>query len=255
MSDQRVAEQLRLFTRVARGRKDAIRLDAASQSDLAHIRERELIERFRQLPEHDQDVVFQYVYRLLGRPEALPPWASGELKRTWAAITRLTPVQFEDFAGLLLCAQGYRYDPTHRQHREDGISLLLTKGRARYAVICKLRTVKDVGLATMDKLESLLRATHLKRGIIITNAGFTDEAKQRHNELAERKGVEVLLIDSRRIHAWLHDPKFTHARDFLNSPRSEMWQAVLAGYGKKRRRTSRPRRNRPRADKPKSGGR
>ncbi|MFQ6131619.1 MAG: restriction endonuclease [Armatimonadota bacterium] len=232
------SEQLRLFARVARVRKGRVRLDAVGEQGLAQIRERELIERFRELPEHDQDVVFQYVYRLLGRPRALPPWASGEMKRTWAAVTRLTPVQFEDFAGLLLCAQGYRYHPAHREHRDNGISLLLKRRRARYAVMCKLRTVKNVGLAGVDKLESLLRAAHLRRGVIITNAGFTDEARDRHNELAARsRGVDIALIDSRRIHAWLHNPKFAHARDFLSSPRSEMWQAVLAGYGKKRRRS------------------
>jgi hypothetical protein len=211
------------------------------------VREQELLSRFRELPEHDQDRAFAYIYRLLGRPEAMPPWASGELKRTWAAITRLTPVQFEDFVGLLLCADGYRFAPQHREARHHGLDLLLRRGRERYGVLCKLRTVKDVGLSDVNRLASLARAQGLRRGIIVTNAGFTGEARQRVIALASppadpsrvgrrrRGGLHIELVDSRRIHVWLHDPKYGHAREFLSSPRSPMWQAVLAGYGKRRR--------------------
>lgn len=200
-------------------------------------REAELIERFRELAEEDQDAVFRYVYRLLGRPKALPPWASAGLKRTWAVLTRLTPAQFVDFCGLLLCAQGYKYHTDHRQAADDGISLLMTKRRARYVVLCKPRTVKNVGVAGVRRLTELMQRWNVSRGMIVTNAGFTEEARARREELlSQRRNWQISLVDSRRIHGWLQRPDFAQARQFLGSPRSEVWPRVLKGYGKRLRR-------------------
>jgi hypothetical protein len=232
--------QLALFSRLGRGHAPQAAVERLTDSAMRLAREAELLERFRELADEDQDALFRYMYRLLGRPKAVPPWASTGLKRTWAVMTRLTPVQFVDFCALLLCAQGYKYHVDHRRAADEGVSLLLTKRRARHIVICKPRTVKNVGLTTVRELAELMQRRGVSRGMIVTNAGFTEEARaERDQLLAARRNWQIALIDSRRIHGWLEQPKFGQAREFLASPRSEAWPQVLKGYGKRLRRRRR----------------
>jgi restriction system protein len=120
-------------------------------------------------------------------------------KETLAAtrnICSLTPVEFEEYMGVLFEKEGYRVKRTGGSG-DRGIDLVVYENRETSVVQCK-RYEDDIGPGAVRELIGAMTNAGATRGFLVTTSGFTAGAR----EEARKAPYEIRLLDGTEIVRW-----------------------------------------------------
>jgi restriction system protein len=110
---------------------------------------------------------------------------------TLRSVDAMEGTRFEEFLAELFSHLGYHVQLVGNSH-DFGADLVLASRRQRIVVQAK-RYNGNVGIAAVQEVLGAVQYYHGMRGIVVTNSGFTESAR----ELAARSGVE--LWDRQRL--------------------------------------------------------
>lgn len=105
------------------------------------------------------------------------------------SIRELSWSQFEALVGEAFRRQGYQVRETGGSAPDGGVDLVLTKGREKTLVQCKLWKAWSVGVQVIRELYGVMASTGADHGIVVSCGKFTKDAQR----FAE--GKSLLLID------------------------------------------------------------
>lgn len=129
--------------------------------------------------------------------DAIQDDPAGELRRTWAKSGSMSGQEFERFMAGLLRAVGYRVDAVGGSG-DQGVDLLIKKGRRLVAVQCK-KYGRPVGNAAVSAVYAGAKHYGAKEAWVVAPGGFTkgavELAKSTGVRLIGRKGIDGLLQD------------------------------------------------------------
>jgi HJR/Mrr/RecB family endonuclease len=119
------------------------------------------------------------------------------LHKTWVKSSSMSGREFEDFVAELLRAAGYKVDVVGGAG-DQGVDLLMKKGRKLIAVQCK-KYGRPVGNAAVSAVYAGAKHYGAKQAWVVAPEGFTkgaiDLAKSTGVRLMGRKGIDTLLQD------------------------------------------------------------
>jgi HJR/Mrr/RecB family endonuclease len=119
------------------------------------------------------------------------------LHKTWVKSGPMSGREFEDFMAELLRTTGYKVDVVGGAG-DQGVDLLMKKGRKLIAVQCK-KYGRPVGNAAVSAVYAGAKHYGAKQAWVIAPEGFTkgaiDLAKSTGVRLMGRKGIDSLLQD------------------------------------------------------------
>jgi len=122
---------------------------------------------------------------------------AGTLQGTWAKSVSMSGQEFEHFMADLFRAAGYKVDAVGGVG-DQGVDLLLKKGRKPIAVQCK-KYGKPVGNAAVSAVYAGAKHYGAKQAWVVAPEGFTkgaiELAKSTGVRLIGRKGIDGLLPD------------------------------------------------------------
>ncbi|WP_371783603.1 restriction endonuclease [Streptosporangium subroseum] len=123
-----------------------------------------------------------------------------------AAVSRLTPGQFEQLVAELLRNEGFRGVRVIGGARDGGIDVLGTApGGIPYAVQCKLYT-RPVGPGQVRDFIGALRAAYREhRGVLVTSSVLSKQAHQAASEDG------MIVVDRDRLADWMMGAYSVHA--------------------------------------------
>jgi len=117
------------------------------------------------------------------------------LHETWVKSGSMSGGEFEDFMAQLLRAAGYKVDVVGGAG-DQGVDLLMKKGRKLIAVQCK-KYGRPVGNAAISAVYAGAKHYGAKQAWVVAPEGFTkgaiDLAKSTGVRLMGRKGIDTLL--------------------------------------------------------------
>lgn len=96
--------------------------------------------------------------------------------------------QFEKLIELIYKNRGFSVKRLGGANADGGVDLILESATERFVVQCKHWRKWTVGVRQIREFLGTLTDTRIPKGIFITLAGFTNEAKQ----LAEKHGIKIL---------------------------------------------------------------
>jgi HJR/Mrr/RecB family endonuclease len=119
------------------------------------------------------------------------------LHKTWVKSSSMSGREFEDFVAELLRAAGYKVDVVGGAG-DQGVDLLMKKGRKLIAVQCK-KYGRPVGNAAVSAVYAGAKHYGAKQAWVVAPEGFTkgavELAKSTGVRLMGRKGIDGLLRD------------------------------------------------------------
>lgn len=122
-----------------------------------------------------------------------------------SAISGLSWQEFELLVGEAFRQRGYRVEETGSIAGDDGIDLILAKGRERFFVQCKHWRALKVSVTTVRELYGVIAAQGAAGGFVVTSGQFTKDAK------AFASGRNIELIDGARLSAMLRHARMNTA--------------------------------------------
>lgn len=102
-------------------------------------------------------------------------------------IDAMNGLDFEDFSAKWLGLEGYRSIRLTPASGDYGVDITAIKDGVRIGVQCK-RYSGNVGVAAVQEITAGLSYYECEKGIVLTNAGFTDSAVK----LAAANGIELI---------------------------------------------------------------
>lgn len=101
-------------------------------------------------------------------------------------IDKMSCFEFEQYCYFLLLNSGYDSAVTTKDGPDQGVDVIATKNKEKYAIQCK-RWNKKVGNKAIQEIYAGKDYYGLQHAIVITNPSFTDSAKQ----LAKKLNVQL----------------------------------------------------------------
>jgi len=96
--------------------------------------------------------------------------------------------QFEKVIGVVYAKQGYRVEQRGGANPDGGIDLILEREGERTAIQCKHWKTWNLGVKPVREFLGAMTDAGIRKGIVITLGGYTEEAKQ----LADKHGIQIL---------------------------------------------------------------